>query len=248
MRRSVAVAVVLAAVLAAVALLWPSPPEPSPEPRPVAAAERPRAKPPRPRWEPPPPAPIVHETETEPEPEPTEPRVAVATIEGRVVDERGRPVHARVHACGDWADVDEHGRFEVVTGPGSCSLVAARGHGSLTWYGAEIVVDLAAGATVPVTLTVPDWEPAGMGFAFEVRSDGIAVRRVWPDTPAADAGLRRGDLVVEVDGQLTAGMEWPEFLSWALGPPGSEVTLRVRGPDGERDVVFVRERIDVEGS
>ena len=66
---------------------------------------------------------------------------------------------------------------------------------------------------------------------------GVIVRSVEEDSPAAAAGLQRGDLITAVEGEPIKG---PQDLVGAIGEqePGDTVTLTVlqSGEEGERDV------------
>jgi S1-C subfamily serine protease len=64
---------------------------------------------------------------------------------------------------------------------------------------------------------------------------GVVVRRVEEDSPAAAAGLRRGDLITAVEGEPIQG---PQDLVDAIGEhePGDQVTLTVLRPeDGDKE-------------
>jgi serine protease Do len=63
--------------------------------------------------------------------------------------------------------------------------------------------------------------------------DGLLVQQVFDETPAATAGLRRGDLIVAVDG---VDVDSIDVLYTALSGQGGTLTLRIlRGAD-ESDV------------
>lgn len=63
--------------------------------------------------------------------------------------------------------------------------------------------------------------------------DGLLVQQVFDDTPAAAAGLRRGDVIVAVDG---VDVDSIDVLYTALSDQGDTLTLRIlRGAD-ESDV------------
>ncbi len=65
----------------------------------------------------------------------------------------------------------------------------------------------------------------GLGAAWNPKAEGLHVVRVFPNTPAAHAGLRQGDVVTAVDGQsIYARSCW----SFRTLPVGTEVTLSVR--------------------
>lgn len=69
----------------------------------------------------------------------------------------------------------------------------------------------------------------GIG-AMAVKPDGkpVTVIRVLPESPAAKAGLRAGDQIVEIDGQKVAPLNLSRALELLRGPAGSTVSLSVR--------------------
>jgi S1-C subfamily serine protease len=72
-------------------------------------------------------------------------------------------------------------------------------------------------------------EPARpwLGIYTEEVESHVVVTRVLPDTPAADAGMRRGDVILGVGGQSISGQgEFYQRL-WASGPAGEEVVLHI---------------------
>ena len=48
-----------------------------------------------------------------------------------------------------------------------------------------------------------------------------------PDTPAEKVGLRAGDVIVEIDGTSTRGMDINDVVSRLRGKPGSSVTIKI---------------------
>ena len=69
---------------------------------------------------------------------------------------------------------------------------------------------------------------SGIGVAVRQVRDGLRVETVYKGSPAADAGIRVGDVIVEAQGKKLAGL--PEETATALikGREGTKVTLRVR--------------------
>jgi carboxyl-terminal processing protease len=63
----------------------------------------------------------------------------------------------------------------------------------------------------------------GYGFSTKVDNDGLRVLQVFPDSPAAEAGLSRGDAIVEIDGRSVAGLIASGQIDGAFG--ASEVGL-----------------------
>jgi len=66
----------------------------------------------------------------------------------------------------------------------------------------------------------------GLGIAHEVTPEGIRILDVFPDSPAAKAGLGAGDVILEADGVK------PEAPSALRGPEGSKVHLKLKKADG----------------
>jgi S1-C subfamily serine protease len=72
-------------------------------------------------------------------------------------------------------------------------------------------------------------EPARpwLGLYTEEVENHVVVTRVLPGTPAADAGMRRGDVILGVAGQSVGGQgEFYERL-WESGPAGEDIVLHI---------------------
>lgn len=75
----------------------------------------------------------------------------------------------------------------------------------------------------------------GIGLQVVPLSTGdLVVLKVVAKTPAAEGGMRPGDMIVEVDGFPLRGSEFTDVVTKRLwGRPGTTVTLRYLRP-GER--------------
>ena len=71
---------------------------------------------------------------------------------------------------------------------------------------------------------------AGLGLEFQVSGQDCRIANVFPESPAAEAGLKRGDLLLSVDGQSCGGAGSADGSRRMRGPPGSTATLVVRRP------------------
>lgn len=79
----------------------------------------------------------------------------------------------------------------------------------------------------------------GIGVSVAQTPDGPFIQTVFPDSPAAQAGLRRRDRILLIDGQ-----SWASPGAALSGPAGSAVTLRVQSPGGAvRDLEVGRREV-----
>ncbi|MEA2177457.1 MAG: carboxyl-terminal processing protease [Solirubrobacteraceae bacterium] len=69
---------------------------------------------------------------------------------------------------------------------------------------------------------------SGVGLSVIGVEAGLRITRVYDGSPAARAGLKPGDLVVEVDGKPLKGVPEDAAVSRVKGPPGTEVELTVQ--------------------
>lgn len=89
-----------------------------------------------------------------------------------------------------------------------------------------------------------------VGIGVQVAPDdgkgGIVVGLVFPNTPAQEAGLQRGDRVVAVDGKSTTGQTQDQIIGSIRGPAGSKVTLTIqRSGVANFDVTITRRQYDL---
>ena len=87
----------------------------------------------------------------------------------------------------------------------------------------------------------------GLGIEIGYRGGFIAIVTPIDGSPAIDAGLKAGDVILKIDGTSTQGMSTSESSAYMRGPEGTTVTLEI-GMAGESqpfDVVVTRGVIDV---
>lgn len=89
-----------------------------------------------------------------------------------------------------------------------------------------------------------------VGIGVQVAPDdgngGVVVGTVFPNTPAEEAGILRGDRFVAVDGKSTTGQTQDQIISSIRGPEGTKVTLTVqRAGKADFDVEITRRKYDL---
>ena len=92
-----------------------------------------------------------------------------------------------------------------------------------------IMADLLAGAR-------PGPRRPWLGVISNESSEGIVVMRVAPGSPAEQAGIRRGDVILAVGGSRTHNVSEMYRKLWSLGEAGVQVPLQVRRGDASREI------------
>jgi carboxyl-terminal processing protease len=84
---------------------------------------------------------------------------------------------------------------------------------------------------------------AGVGVDVMMTSRGLRVIDVFPGTPAAQAGLRAGDLIVAVNGISLLGRSATNATHLITGQPGTRVTLTVLSGPARKTVAVHRANV-----
>ena len=71
---------------------------------------------------------------------------------------------------------------------------------------------------------------SGIGLSVAEVKQGLRVVQVFPGSPAAEAGIEVGEVVVSVNGESIAGVDSAEATKKIKGPEGTEVTIGVLDP------------------
>ena len=128
---------------------------------------------------------------------------------------------------------DRDGFFEGdVTAPAVCTLVGRRRDGLLFAQSQPRELWVEPDEFLELDLVVPAKRTGGIGVSIQEHPNGIQVQQVHEGTPAWEAGLVSGDVIVGVDGRSVEDYSLDSFIGEMTGPEGTDVTFTVRGEDG----------------
>jgi len=85
----------------------------------------------------------------------------------------------------------------------------------------------------------------GIGAAVGVREGQITIIAPFADSPAAAAGIKAGDIILEIDDRPTSGMSLAEAAAFVRGPRGTTVRLLIlhQGETEPEEIEVVRDEI-----
>ena len=76
----------------------------------------------------------------------------------------------------------------------------------------------------------PGQDLIGIGAVLRPVEEGLVFERALDGGGAAEAGLKAGDVILELDGQATAGMDFADAVELIRGPENTRIALTVRHP------------------
>lgn len=95
--------------------------------------------------------------------------------------------------------------------------------------------------------TTTDGNYGGLGLTVAIEDGAVKVIAPTEDTPADRAGVKAGDYITHLDGELIYGLSLDEAVSKMRGPPGTPINITVVRPGRDKpfDLKIVRERIEL---
>ena len=88
-------------------------------------------------------------------------------------------------------------------------------------------------------------EYGGIGSLIRRSGEYTMIAEPYEDFPAAKAGLKAGDILLEVDGKSTKGLEISDISELLKGEPGTELTLKIRRKGKEQPMTFTLKRKNI---
>ena len=93
------------------------------------------------------------------------------------------------------------------------------------------------------TDSMSDTSLVGIGVVFTVTEDGLLIDRVLDSSPALEAGLKAGDLILQVDGNSVLNQETDTITGWIQGKEGTQVELVYLHGGSKATVTLTRKTI-----
>ena len=92
-----------------------------------------------------------------------------------------------------------------------------------------------------------DGNYGGLGLTVSIEDGAVKVVAPTEDTPAWRAGIKAGDYITHINGELVYGLSLDDAVSKMRGPPGSAIKLTIVRPGRDKpfDVSMVREKIEL---
>ena len=87
----------------------------------------------------------------------------------------------------------------------------------------------------------------GIGAYIGIEDEQLIIIAPIPDSPAAEAGIRAGDKILEINGESTSDMSLPEAALNIQGPKGTPISLLIlyKGETGPEEIEIVRAEIEL---
>lgn len=87
----------------------------------------------------------------------------------------------------------------------------------------------------------------GVGMEVGIRNEVVTVISPLPNTPAEQAGILPGDVIVEIDGESTENMNIDEAVSLIRGEKGTDVALTIyrEGDPAFKEISVTRDNITI---
>jgi carboxyl-terminal processing protease len=95
--------------------------------------------------------------------------------------------------------------------------------------------------------TTTEGNYGGLGLTVSIEDGAVKVVAPTEDTPAWKAGIKAGDYITHINGELVYGLDLDDAVAKMRGDPGTPITLTIVRPGRDKpfDVAMKRERIEL---
>ena len=95
--------------------------------------------------------------------------------------------------------------------------------------------------------TTTDGNYGGLGLTVSIEDGAVKVVAPTEDTPAWRAGVKAGDYITHINGELVYGLSLDEAVEKMRGQPGTSIKLTIVRPGRDKplDIAMNRERIEL---
>src|SRR5438445_7406179 len=103
------------------------------------------------------------------------------------------------------------------------------------------------GAEFDQLKSTTDGNYGGLGLSVSIEDGAVKVIAPTEDTPAWKAGIKAGDYITHINGELVYGLNLDEAVAKMRGEPGTSISLTIVRPGRDKpfDVAIKRERIEL---
>ncbi|MFZ3101597.1 MAG: S41 family peptidase [Desulfitobacteriaceae bacterium] len=84
----------------------------------------------------------------------------------------------------------------------------------------------------------------GIGIQLKIIPEGVSVVSVIKGSPAAEAGMQTGDVIITVDGQALAARPQAEAVALLRGDSGTQVRLKIKRGGQIKDLTLTRRKLE----
>ncbi len=82
---------------------------------------------------------------------------------------------------------------------------------------------------------------SGIGATVKNKKEGLSIREIFKGSPAENAGLQIGDLIIEINDKPLKDLNFNEKMALIKGKPGSELTLKIIRQGKTRKINLTRQ-------
>jgi carboxyl-terminal processing protease len=85
----------------------------------------------------------------------------------------------------------------------------------------------------------------GIGISVGMKDSAIIITEILDGYSAQREGLRKGDIILDVDGNSLVGRRLGEVRAYTRGEPGTQLKMRVQRGDKQLDFTLTRQEIQL---